>query len=376
MIIDFVSLFLPEILIAVFGVVVLFQILYYILLFCRFSFHKLQTQKLQNTPPVSIIIVAKNDAHLLIKSLPEILVQNYPQFEVVVVNDNSNDETQQLVLDFKNRFPNLKLVHLESSVTNIKGKKFPLSLGIKAATYEHVLLTDADCLPVSNQWIRLMARHFNDTTKVVLGFSRVRHKTGFINALIRFDKLHQAIQYFSYCLAKFPFMGMGQNLAYTKTIFFKHKGFASQNHLQFGDDDLFINRVADPLNCAIEYAKDAHTVSYSGSNFYNWLLLKTFRLNTRKLYTNPKPFLLNFYHFLLTFSYIALGVALCFTIHNLIYLIVLLGILLLKLTIQYICFGFAATKLDQKRLIPHILFFDLIFAVLNPVVFVVAKFRR
>jgi hypothetical protein len=266
-------------------------------------------------------------------------------------------------------------VHLESSVTNIRGKKFPLSLGIKAANYEHVLLTDADCVPASKQWIRLMARHFSDTTKIVLGFSKIRKRIGFLNALIRFDRLHQAIQYFSYCLAKMPFMGMGQNLAYTRTVFFNNKGFASQNHLQFGDDDLFINRVANARNCAIEYEKDACTISRFGSNFHHWFLLKTFRRKTRKLYTNPKRFLLNFYHFLLTFSYISLGLALFFAFNNLIYLIVVLGILLLKLIIQYICFGFAAVKLDEKRLIPHILFFDLIFAVVNPVVYLVSKFR-
>ncbi|MCL2291308.1 MAG: glycosyltransferase [Bacteroidetes bacterium] len=373
--IDFISLYLPEILIVVFGIVVLCQILYYVVIFSRFSFRKQKTIVSQNVP-VSIVLTAKNDAHLLIKTLPELLTQVYPQFEVVVVNDNSNDETPQLVTDFQNRFPNLKLVHLESSVTNIKGKKFPLSLGIKAATYEHVLLTDVDCLPASNQWIKLMARHFNDTTKIVLGYSNIRKKLGFFNALIRFDKLHQAIQYFSYCLAKNPFMGVGQNLAYTKTIFFNNKGFASQNHLQFGDDDLFINQVANARNCAIEYEKEAHTISRSGSNFHNWFLLRTFRRKTRKLYPKPDRFLLNFYHFLMTFSYIALGFVIYVTLNNLLYLLIALSILIIKYITQYVCFGFAATKLNEKRLIPYILVFDIVFSVLNPVVYVVSKFKK
>jgi glycosyltransferase involved in cell wall biosynthesis len=376
MIIDFITSFLTEIVIAIFGVVVLFQMLYYGALFFRFSLHKPSTNEFHNYPPVSIIIVAKNDAHLLINTLPEILTQDYPQFEVLVVNDNSNDETPQLVLDFQNRYPNLKLLHLESTVTNIKGKKFPLSLGIKAATYEHILLTDSDCVPASNQWIKLIARHFNDTTKIVLGFNKIREKFGFINSLIRFDRLHQAIQFFSYCLAKMPFMGMGQNLAYTKTLFFNHKGFASQNHLQFGDDDLFINRVANARNCAIEYEKEAHTISRFGSNFHNWFLLKTFRQKTRNLYPNPKRFLLNFYYFLITFSYIAFGAALYFSKANLIYFIVVIGILIIKYVMQYICFGFAATKLNEKRLTPYILFFDIIFAVVNPVVYLGSKFRK
>jgi len=372
--INFIAHYLPEILVIAFALVVLLQVLYYVTLFFKFSFHKPKAPEPQNVP-ISIVITAKNDAHLLIKTLPEFLNQDYPQFEVVVVSDNSNDETSQLVLDFQNRFPNLRLVHLESSVTNIKGKKFPLSLGIKAANYEHVLLTDADCLPASNQWVKLMARHFSDTTKIVLGFSKIPRKSGFLNTLIRFDRLHQAIQYFSYCLAKIPFMGMGQNLAYTKTIFFKNKGFAAQNHLQFGDDDLFINRVATGRNCAIEYEKEAHTISRSGAHFSHWFLLKTFRSKTRKLYTKKKRFLLNFYHFLITFFYIALGLALYFSMGNLLYLFIISGIFIIKFAVQYVCFGFAAVKLDEKRLVPHILFFDIVFAVLNPVVYLVAKLR-
>jgi cellulose synthase/poly-beta-1,6-N-acetylglucosamine synthase-like glycosyltransferase len=361
---------------AVFGVVVLFQISYYLIIFSKFSLHKQKTEEQQNNIPVSVVITAKDEAHYLIKTLPEFLTQEYPQFEVVVVNDNSKDETAQLVLDFQNRYSNLKLINLESSVTNIKGKKFPLSLGIKAATYEHILLTDADCLPASNQWIKLMARHYNDSVKIVLGFNSIRKKIGFFNALIRFDKLHQAIQYFSYCLMKIPFMGVGQNLAYTKTIFFNNKGFASQNHLQFGDDDLFINQVATSCNCTIEYGKEAHTLSRPNSNFNRWLLLKKFRSKTRKHYRKTDRLLLSFYHFLMPLTYITFGFALYFALNNLFYLCIVSGILLIKYIVQYLCFGYAAAKLNEKRLIPHILFFDIVFSVMNPVVYVISKLRK
>ena len=374
--IDFVLTYLAEILLIIFGVVVFLQILYYGMLFSRFSFHKQKTVETQNELPVSIVIVAKNDAHLLIKTLPELLSQDYPQFEVVVVNDNSNDETPQLVKDFQNRFQNLKLVDLESSVTNIKGKKFPLSLGIKAATYEHVLLTDVDCLPTTTQWITLMAKHFNETTKIVLGYNSVCKKIGFINAFTRYDKLHQAIQYFSYCLAKIPYMGMGQNLSYTKSIFFNNKGFASQNHLRFGDDDLFINRVATSSNCAIEYQKDAHTISRYNTNFNHWLLLKIFRSRTRNRYTKLVRFLLNFYHFLMPVSYIMIGFVVYATLNNSLYLIIAMGILFVKLVALYVSFGFAAVKLNEKTLIPHILMFDIVFSALNPIIYIVSKFKE
>jgi glycosyltransferase involved in cell wall biosynthesis len=375
-VIDFFSFYIPEICITVLGVAVVFQVLYYFLLFSRFSFHKQKPAVSKVNIPVSVVITSKNEAHYLLKTLPEFLTQEYPQFEVVIVDDNSNDDTSLLVKDFQNRFSNLKLIQLESSVTNIRGKKFPLSLGIKAATYEHIVLTDADCLPASNQWIKLMARHFNDTVKIVLGFNSIRKKVGFFNALIRFDKLHQAIQYFSYCLAKIPFMGVGQNLAYTKTTFFNNKGFASQNHLQFGDDDLFINQVATAQNCAIEYGKEAHTLSRPQSNFKNWLLLKKFRNKTRKYYNKTDRFLLSFYYLLIPLTTFTFVLTIYFNLNNLPYLCIVSGIMLIKYIAQYLCFGYAAAKLNEKRLIPHILFFDILFSFLNPVVFVVSKLKR
>ena len=374
--IDLFSNFLSEILIITLGVVILMQILYYTTLFFRFSFHKQKPLEPRKNLPITIVLVAKNDAHQILKTIPELLAQDYPQFEVLVVNDNSNDETPQVIIDLQNRFSNLKLVNLESSVTNIKGKKFPLALGIKAATYEHVLLTDMDCLPASNQWVKLMAKHFNDTTKIVLGFNSIRKKVGFFNALIRYDKLHQAIQYFSYCLAKIPCMGVGQNLAYTKTIFFDNKGFASQNHLQFGDDDLLINQVATSKNCAIEYEKEAHTISRPNPNFHNWFLFKIFSKKVRKLYAPKTRFLLNFYHFLMTFSYIILGITLYLTLQNFVYLIITLSIIVLKYIIQYVSFGYAAAKLNEKALIPHILLFDIIFSIMNPVIYVVSRLKK
>jgi hypothetical protein len=221
-----------------------------------------------------------------------------------------------------------------------------------------------------------MARHFNETTKIVLGFNAISKKIGFFNAFMRYDKLHQAIQYFSLSLAKFPYMGVGQNLAYTKSIFFDNKGFATLNHLRFGDDDLFINQVATANNCAIEYQKEAHTISRINSNFSIWFLLKIFRSRTRKFNSRANRFLLNFYHFLMTVFYIALGFALYFAAGNRMYLSLVVAVLLVKYIVQYVCFGLAAAKLNDKTLIPNILIFDILFSALNPIIYIASKFKE
>jgi cellulose synthase/poly-beta-1,6-N-acetylglucosamine synthase-like glycosyltransferase len=146
--------------------------------------------------------------------------------------------------------------------------------------------------------------------------------------------------------------------------------------LQFGDDDLFINKAATATNCSIEYDKEAHTISRPNYNFSSWLLHKIYRRRTRKYYTGIDRFLLNLYHFLMTFSYIALGGAVYATLNHLIYFIVVMGILFIKFTAQYVCFGFAAVKLNEKRLIPHIWVFDIIFAIFNPIIYIASKFKK
>ncbi|MEG2071100.1 MAG: glycosyltransferase, partial [Bacteroidales bacterium] len=155
----FIQHYLPEIFIIVFGLIIFLQFLYYFALFARFTFHKSKKIKDYHQDPVSIVITAKDEAHHLLKSLPVLLNQQYNNYEVVIVNDNSADETKQIILEYKTKYPHLKLVDLNSSVTTIKGKKFPLSLGIKSASHEIILLTDADCVPSSPYWLQNMAKH-------------------------------------------------------------------------------------------------------------------------------------------------------------------------------------------------------------------------
>ncbi len=280
-----------------FGFISFVILLYYFLLYAHFAFRK--TKRVNNpfSEPVSIVISAKNEAHHLIKTLPLFLQQDYHQYEVVVVNDNSTDETVDVIRDFMTQYSHLKLVNLISSVTNIQGKKFPLSIGIKSASYDLLLLTDADAIPSSKQWLQKMARHFKGKTEVVLGYSTFEKRSGFLNRLIHFDTMQTAMQYFSYALVGIPYMGNGKNLAYTKPLFMQKKGFASLNHLRYADDDLFVAKIANRQNCAIEYDKDAHTFSHSRQRLRDWIRLKRRYSVSFKQYKSKHKFLLNIYEF-------------------------------------------------------------------------------
>ncbi|MXV15996.1 glycosyltransferase [Pedobacter sp. HMF7056] len=217
--------------------------------------------------PVSVIICARNEDANLQANLPLVLEQRYDDFEVVVVNDCSSDESEMTLKAFTERYPQLRVVTIDEHKRYKHGKKFAVTLGIKAARYDHLLFTDADCKPASPNWIALMASKFRHGESIVLGYSPYMAEGGFLNRLIRFETWYTAMNYLSFSLAGNPYMGVGRNLAYTKSLFFKGKGFASHMHIQSGDDDLFVNQHANGLNTVIEISPDAHTWSEPKHSF-------------------------------------------------------------------------------------------------------------
>ena len=216
---------------------------------------------------------------------------------MIVVNHNSQDDTRYLLDEFRKTFKGLHIVNLEYEAKGIQGKKYPLSMGIKEAKYEIVLLTDADCVPASEHWIQKMQDGYQNGIQVVLGYSPYRKMPGFLNKLIRFETFHTALQYLSYALAGTPYMGVGRNLSYKKELFFQTKGFSSINQVPGGDDDLFINKVANGQNTHIVIDPDTFTVSEPKTNFSDWILQKTRHYTTGKYYKPKHKFLLGLYSF-------------------------------------------------------------------------------
>ncbi len=239
------------------------HLLYYFFLFIRLVFYKNPTNIIKKEEPVTIIICARNEIENLKKNLPAILQQDYKNYEVIVANDNSWDGTSEFLTELALQYPHLREVKYIENERYPKGKKFVLTLAIKASKNELLLLTDADCEPASNSWLRLMQQHYKPETHLVLGYSPYRRTNGMLNRFVRFETFYTALQYLSYALAKMPYMGVGRNLSYRKSLFFAYKGFASHNHLLSGDDDLFVNETANHTNTAIEINKDAFTYSES-----------------------------------------------------------------------------------------------------------------
>lgn len=254
---------------ALFVVMWAVQLFYFFNYYLRIGGAKKQECK-ENLEPVSIVIAARNEEDNLMEHIPLIMEQNYPEFEVIVVNDSSWDDTQEILKALQIQFPNMHLIHLDEEKQNMQGKKFAITLGIKAAKHELILLTDADCKPLHKNWIREMAATMTESKSIVLGFSPYSKKKGWLNKVIRFDTLMIGLQYLGMAKAGRPYMGVGRNLMYRKELFFSVGGFKSHYSVQSGDDDLFINQVANKRNTAVQFAPEAQTISEPKQSWGDW----------------------------------------------------------------------------------------------------------
>ena len=268
------------------------------LYFSLFIHLKLALVKIDPLPetgrkPLSVIVCARNEAANLELNLPALLEQEYPDFEVVVVDDRSWDNTSDILKDLARQYPHLKIVTVTEGEKFIAGKKFAVTMGIKAASNEWLVFTDADCLPASQQWLLGMQQPENEEIDFVLGYSPYIRNKGLLNALICFETFFTAVNYLSFALNKRPYMGVGRNMAYKKSLFFKNKGFAAHMHIPSGDDDLFVNAHANKHNTRIQIHKDTHVWTEPKMSFGAYLKQKKRHFGAGKLYKFKHKFVLS-----------------------------------------------------------------------------------
>jgi biofilm PGA synthesis N-glycosyltransferase PgaC len=261
------------IVLAIFLSAFLLQMGIYFFVFLRLPLYK-KEKKEAAFPGVTVLICAKNEEKNLEQFLPGILSQDYPEFEVVVVDDRSTDDTEELLMQMAAQNKQLRYTSIPVTDKLRRGKKLAVTVGLKAAAYDLVVLTDADCYPVSDQWLKRMASNFTGDVKIVLGYGGYESRKGLLNKFIRYETTFTAIQYLSYAIKGKPYMGVGRNLAYEKSLFFDNKGFAGHYHLISGDDDLFVNQNATRRNCAVEFSHESHTRSIPETSFRGWIKQK------------------------------------------------------------------------------------------------------
>lgn len=281
-------------------------------------------------PGVSVIICARNEERNLMEHIPLIMEQDYPNFEVVLVNDSSYDDTEDILKALQVSYKNIHVINLSEEKQNMQGKKFALTLGIKAAKNDIILLTDADCIPLSKQWISGMISHMSEEKEIILGVSLFHKHPGWLNRIIRFDALMTAIHYIGFAKSGKPYMGVGRNLSYNRDLFFKIGGFKSHYSIPGGDDDLFINQVATSKNTATAILPAEQTISEPKSSWQSWFTQKRRHYTTAPRYKASHRRMLLFWP--LSFLIMWVGFAGSIVFHKL--LLIVGGMLLVRYIIQ------------------------------------------
>jgi hypothetical protein len=355
--------------VALFAVALIIQLVYYYGIFIRIGAYKRAPQLKKF--PISVIICARNEAENLKKNLPAVLTQKHENYEVIVVNDCSTDHTDDVLGELLKKFRHLRTTNISPDKKFTHGKKLAVTVGIKAAKYEWLVLTDADCHPVSENWLERLQENFTDRTDIVLGYGGYLPLKGLLNKYIRYDTLLIAMQYFSFALMGIPYMGVGRNLAYRKSLFFNKKGFASHYGLLSGDDDLFVNENATRDNTAVEFHPESHTRSIPKIKWSEWFKQKKRHITTSRFYKPRHIFLLG----LEPWSRLLFYISFCYLIVLKIWVPYIIIAFIIRLISVQIISKIAMRRFSELNLLMWIPVFDLFALMINFNIFISGIFR-
>ena len=255
--------------------------------------HENEREYVEELPPVSIVVDAMNETYQLSRFLPLVLHQEYPTLEVIVVVDSIAEATSDMLSEMKAHFPNLHITFVPYGSRSLSRKKLAIMIGIKAAHYDVILTTSANCRPTSDQWLRLMMRNFTPDTDIVLGYSHYRyHRDKHPGRFMRvFDTVTTGVQWVISAIDHRPFRGTSDNMAYRKQVFFDNRGFSNSMDLKWGEDDVFLSEIARETNTRVELAPESQLAAYYEDLPHAHALLKKRRDFTSGL-VRRTPFLI------------------------------------------------------------------------------------
>lgn len=322
----------------------LINILYY-LLFANFSFTKDAAPKTEKYFPLSLLVCAKNEAQNLQEHIPLWLSQSHPKFELIIVDDDSTDNTREIIEQFAKQDPRIIPVYVSANDRFVSGKKYALTLGIKKAKHTRMVFTDADCKPASIHWLAIMSTHFTPQKAIVLGFGGYLRTSSLLNFIIRFETFITALQYFSYAKLGKAYMGVGRNLGYTRNLYEAQNGFSAHMQIASGDDDLFVNAAATTQNVSICSDSKAFTYSKSKTTFKSWFAQKRRHISTANYYKPSHKILLGLYY-VANFAFWPLAIAALFVATKAAAIVIAV-----RFAIQIAVYLGAAKKLKQLDLV-------------------------
>lgn len=353
----------PYVLYALLAALVVLAFFHYFI-FSRLAFKHPRIEP-DRTLPVSVVVCARNESNSLQQLIPLLMDQDHGDFEVVVVNDRSDDDTWEILQWMKPNYPRLRPVNIQADEKFSYGKKIALGVGIRSARNGHVLLTDADCMPVGRDWLGTMCAGFGNGRQVVIGFSPYEKTSGLTNLIERYDGISKAVQYISFAQAGLPYMGVGRNLGYTQDMFLSAKGPRRHHALMSGDDDLFINEVARARNTSAVADGRSFMTTRATPDLATWLRRKRRHYTTARFYRFGHQILLT----LLPFARFVLWAAIAWMLVTGNYLQALIGLateLVLFLPVRML----AMRRLGAGGIIWLILPLEWLFLILEPSLYV------
>jgi len=340
---------------------VAFQLYFILFVFNKINRHKIPENEIRTTEGVSVIVCAWNEIENLKSLIPILNSQVYDTFEIIIVDDRSWDGTFDYLLTECIEYQKVRFLRIDETPDHLTSKKYALTLGIKSAKYNNLLFTDADCRPQSSNWIAGMMECLTPDKEIVLGFSPYFKKKGFLNNVIRYETFNTVVQYFSFALIGMPYMGVGRNLMYRKPLFFKNNGFAKHTNIVGGDDDLFMNDVANAHNTAICLNPETFTYSFPKTTWQTWYRQKRRHLSVNKYYKFQHKINLGGLGTSHILTWISFSILVPIFFHNpLVYWI--LGVFLFRLISQWIVFSKVNKSLDNTLEMITLPFWDGVFA--------------
>jgi cellulose synthase/poly-beta-1,6-N-acetylglucosamine synthase-like glycosyltransferase len=342
------------------------QLFYYLYLYLAVPLYKHPDEgEVTENKPVSVIICARNESVNLRNLLPAVLEQDHPGYEVIVVNDCSEDDSYNVLGEYLLKYPHLRISNVNKDPQFTHNKKFAQFIGIKASVNDILVFTDADCRPESRNWLSGMTSHFKPETDFVLGYGGYIRTKGFLNSYIRYDTMTIGLQYLGMAIRGIPYMGVGRNLAYRRRVFFDNKGFGSHSHIISGDDDLFVNSNAGRTNTSVEFRTDNHTRSVPAASVEEWVKQKKRHLRSARYYKARDIFLLATEPFTRIMFYASFIVLMA----NLFLWPYTLAIFGLRLIAFMFVIIWGQKALNERGLVFYSVFFDIFSPLINSIIY-------
>ncbi|KAA0990035.1 glycosyltransferase [Dyadobacter aurulentus] len=278
------------------------QLFYYLFFFTRLAFYGKGANYGNSRPGVTVLVCAWNEIENLKDLLPLLDAQDYPEFEVILLDDRSDDGSEDYIRSNIFQWRHIRYIRINDQFDHVTPKKYALTVGMKQAKYPIALMTDADCRPSSPHWITAMTSRVTEDKDIVLGFSPYTRSAGLLNWFIRCETFYTAVQYLSFAMAGMTYMGVGRNILYKRSVFFANKGFYKHKNVFGGDDDIFLNEVSTSSNTTVSIEEDSFVYSIPKTTWKDWYRQKQRHISVSTYYKTRNKVLLG----LLSGSHIAI----------------------------------------------------------------------